>query len=58
MQKVTGKDAAEIAPKFVPDDQLLPRDNSGGIDYTPSTAKFGGGGDVIGPKPYLSAGGK
>lgn len=50
-----GKDAAEIEPKFVPDDQLLPRDNSGGIDYEPRTAQFGGGGDIVGEKSYLSA---
>lgn len=52
-----GRDAAEIKPKFVPTDALLPRDNSGGIDYTPHTAEWDDGGDVKGSKSYLSAGG-
>lgn len=52
-----GKDAASIAPKFVPDDELRPRDNSGGIDFEPKTAEFGSGGDVTGPKAHLSASG-
>jgi len=51
------KDAAEIAPKFVPDDQLLPRDDSGGLGWQPRTAKFGDGGNPMGPKSYLSASG-
>lgn len=52
------KDAAEIKPKFVPTDHLLPRDNSGGPDYKPHTADFGDGGLVKGgAKPYLSASG-
>lgn len=50
-----GKDAAEIKPKFVPDDELLPRDNSGGADFKPRTAKFDDGGNVTGPKPALTA---
>lgn len=52
------RDAAEITPKFVPDDALMGRDNSGGIDYTPRTAKWDDGGEPVGPKGYLSAGGK
>lgn len=52
-----GRDAADISPKFVPDESLLTRDNSGGIDYTPRTAKWDDGGNIVGPKSYLSAGG-
>lgn len=50
-------DAAEIKPKFVPTDELMGRDNSGGIDM-PSlnkSAQFGDGGKVTGPKSALSA---
>lgn len=51
------KDAAEIAPKFVPDDKLLPRDNSGGPDEEfHYTEQFGDGGKVTGgDKGHLSA---
>ena len=49
------RDAAEIAPKFIPDFELLPRDDSGGPDWTPYTAKFGDGGRVTGAKSHLSA---
>lgn len=52
---VTGHDAAYIEPKFVEDDELLPRDNSGGPGFTPYTAQFGDGGRVTGPKASLSA---
>lgn len=52
-----GRDAAEITPKFVPDDSLLARDNSGGLDYTPRTAEWDDGGEPVGPKGYLSANG-
>lgn len=52
-----GRDAAEISPKFVPDDQLLARDNSGGIDFDPYTQKWDDGGRVTGAKSYLSASG-
>jgi len=51
------KDAADITPKFVPEDELLPRDNSGGLGFKPYNAKFGDGGRVTGPKSALSAGG-
>lgn len=55
------KDAAEIAPKFVPADALLPRDDSGGIDFENTsknrTAEFGDGGKVTGAKSHLSANG-
>lgn len=52
------KDAAEIPPKFVPKDALMPRDNSGGPDYKPMSGDFGDGGKVKGPKAHLSASGK
>ena len=51
------RDAAEIKPRFVPDDELLGRDDSGGPEFTPYTARFGDGGRVTGPKAYLSASG-
>jgi len=49
------RDAAEISPKFIPDDELMPRDNSGGPGFTPHSGKFGEGGRVTGPKSSLSA---
>lgn len=52
-----GKDAASITPKFVPPEELLPRDNSGGIDYESRTAVFGDGYDKAGEKASLSASG-
>src|SRR5271165_2662025 len=52
----SGSDAAYIKPKFIPNNELLPRDDSGGQDYTPYTAQFGDGGYVTGgDKSYLSA---
>lgn len=51
------RDAAEIRPKFIPDDELLPRDDSGGLGFDPYTAKFGDGGRVTGAKAHLSASG-
>lgn len=39
-----GNDAATIRPKLVPDNDLLPRDDSGGLGYNPYTAQFGDGG--------------
>lgn len=55
----TGKDAAYIKPKLVPDYELLARDDSGGPDWEPYTAEFGDGGFVMGEKEHLSAkGGK
>lgn len=51
-------DAATMKPKFIPDDDLLPRDNSGGIDYEPHTGQFGDGGYVQGgAKSHLSVSG-
>lgn len=49
------RDAAEIRPKFIPDDELLGRDDSGGPEFTPYTAQFGDGGRVTGAKAHLSA---
>lgn len=50
-------DAAGISPKFIPDDELLPRDDSGGMEFEPYTAMFGDGGRVTGAKAHLSASG-
>jgi len=52
-------DAATIKPKFVPDNKLLPRDNSGGLDASEfqKTAQWDDGGRVVGEsKPHLGAG--
>ena len=54
---IAGKDAAYIKPKLVPDNELRPRDNSGGYDYRPYSATFGDGGLVTGSKNHLSASG-
>ncbi len=54
---IRGSDAAWIKPKLIPDDELLPRDNSGGIDFDPHTAQFGDAGYVTGAKAHLSASG-
>lgn len=55
----TGRDAAYIKPKLIPDYELMARDDSGGPDYDPYTAEFGDGGYVQGEKAHLSAhGGK
>jgi len=51
----SGEDAAYIKPKFVPNYELLARDDSGGPDYQPYTASFGDGGEVTGEKAHLSA---
>lgn len=51
------KDAAGIAPKFVPNQNLMARDDSGGPDYDPHTGQFGDGGFVIGEKPHLGVSG-
>lgn len=54
----SGRDAAYIKPKFVPNNELLARDDSGGQDFTPYTGQFGDGGYVTGgDKSYLSASG-
>lgn len=49
-----GRDAAEMRPRFIPDFELLPRDDSGGPDWDPRTAEFGDGGKVTGEKAHLS----
>lgn len=51
------KDAAGIAPKFVPNTNLMARDDSGGPDWDPYTQQFGDGGEIIGAKPHLSVSG-
>lgn len=55
----SGRDAAYIKPKFVPDEALHGRDDSGGIDFDDNyTQQFGDGGKVTGgAKSYLSASG-
>jgi hypothetical protein len=55
----SGRDAAYIKPKFVPDGALHGRDDSGGIDWNDNyTEQFGDGGKVTGgAKSYLSASG-
>lgn len=58
VEKITGNDAAYIKPKLIPDAELLPRDNSGGLDYEPRNGAWGSGGDPVGPKASLSADGK
>jgi hypothetical protein len=55
-----GRDAAEIRPKLIPDEALLPRDNSGGLDMSSleHTADWDDGGFVMGgEKRHLSADG-
>ena len=51
----SGRDAAYIKPKFIPNEELLGRDDSGGPDFDPYTAQFGDGGYVTGEKAHLSA---
>lgn len=54
----SGRDAAYIKPKFVPDEVLHGRDDSGGYDWSDNyTQQFGDGGRVTGTKSWLSAGG-
>lgn len=50
----TGRDAAETRPFLIPDFELLPRDDSGGPEWTPYTAEWGDGGYTTGPKAHLS----
>ena len=52
-----GRDAATMKPKFIPDDELLPRDDSGGPNFESYTAMFGDGGRVTGAKSHLSVSG-
>lgn len=51
------RDAAEMKPRLIPDDKLLPRDDSGGPGFDPYTAEFDDGGRVTGAKSHLSVGG-
>lgn len=55
--KITGSDAAYITPRFIPDYELLGRDDSGGPEFNPYNAQFGDGGFVTGAKAHLSASG-
>lgn len=57
MAKPNGRDAAEMAPRFIPDYNLLGRDDSGGGDWQPYNAQFGDGGFVTGSKKHLSVSG-
>jgi hypothetical protein len=50
-----GDDAAYIKPKLIPDEELLPRDDSGGPEWDPYTQEFGDGGEITGAKAHLSA---
>lgn len=50
----TGRDAAVTRPHFIPDYELLPRDDSGGPEWMPYTAEWGDGGYVTGPKAHLT----
>lgn len=50
----TGRDAAETRPHFIPDYELLARDDSGGPEFFPYTAEWGDGGYVTGPKAHLT----
>jgi hypothetical protein len=54
---MTKRDAAESPPRLIPPESLTPRDNSGGIDYTPRIQRWRDGGRVAGgAKPHLSGG--
>lgn len=49
-------DAAGIKPKLIPDGNLRPRDDSGGMGWTPHTGEWDDGGYVMGgAKAHLSA---
>lgn len=50
-------DAAGIEPKFVPNFNLMARDDSGGPEYDTYTAAFGDGEFKVGSKPHLSVSG-
>jgi hypothetical protein len=53
----SGRDAAYIKPRLIPDKQLLGRDDSGGPEWQPYTAQWDDGGYVTGQKRHLSANG-
>lgn len=53
-----GRDAAEMKPRLIPDYELLPRDDSGGLDFQPYNAQWGDAGFVQGgDKAHLSVSG-
>lgn len=45
---ITGKDAAYKTPAFINDVDLLPRDNSGGLEQNDYTQQFADGGYTLG----------
>jgi hypothetical protein len=49
-------DAAYMKPRLIDDDDLLPRDDSGGLGFNPYRAQWGDGGRVTGAKAHLSVG--
>ena len=51
------RDAAEMKPRLLPDDVLLPRDNSGGLGFDAYTQMWDDGGRVTGAKAHLSVSG-
>jgi hypothetical protein len=51
----TGRDAADARPSFIPDYELLPRDDSGGPGFKSYTMAFGDGVRVTCDKEHLSA---
>lgn len=54
-QQYSGQsDAATMKPRMLPDDELMPRDNSGGPGFKKMTGEFGSGGKVQGPKSSLT----
>lgn len=54
--KPSGRTAVDITPRLIPNEKLMPRDNSGGAGFDEYNAEFGDGGRVTKPKSYLSAG--
>ena len=50
----SGRDAAYMEPRLIPDYELLPRDDSGGPEWAPYTQEWGDGGYVTGEKAHLS----
>ncbi len=51
-----GRDASYIKPKFIPDENLRARDDSGGMGFHPHSGDWDDGGVVTGgAKSYLSA---
>ena len=54
----SGSDAAYIRPKLIPDGNLRPRDDSGGLGWHPHSGDWDDGGFILGgAKAHLSPGG-